>query len=154
MSNKKKVMIINISLLLITFLLITPLYIILKERADNYLELMQEAFADRLIEQYSIYQNAYSETYMYMYFAIFIPVFVLYPIMQIVSGSVNKIRKYMIFSFLYLIINAIIIIFYVYSYLNLGVDKDTMILFALIYQIINIAFSGFLKWYFIDRLNP
>ncbi|PKL01068.1 MAG: hypothetical protein CVV56_02105 [Tenericutes bacterium HGW-Tenericutes-1] len=154
MSNKKKVMIINISLLLITILLIMPLYIILKERADNYLELMQEAFADRLFEQYSIYQNAYSETDMYIYFAIFIPVFVLYPIMQIVSGSVNKIRKYMIFSFLYLIINAIIIFFYVYSYLNLGVDKDTMILFAMIYQIINIAFSGFLKWYFIDRLNP
>ncbi|XMB71652.1 hypothetical protein RJI07_05960 [Mycoplasmatota bacterium WC30] len=153
MSNKKKVMIINISLLLITILLIMPVYIILKERANNYLELMQEAFADRLIEQYSIYRKAYLETDMYIYFVIFIPIFVLYPLMQIVSGSVNKIRKYMIYSFLYLIINTMIIFFCVYSYLYLGVDKDTIILLALIYQIINIVFSGFLKWYFIDRLN-
>lgn len=145
MSLKRKDIIISLSILMMTLLVALPIYFFYKERANNYYDLMGDAFVEGSLADYLIYSEQFTKAITFQLFSMLFPFILFFPILQITSGLIYKNQRLLKISSVFLFSGIITILGIVYAYLRWDIRHEILYIVTWVYFFFYLGFSKALK---------
>lgn len=145
MSLKSKDIIISLSILMMTLLVALPIYFFYKERANDYYDLMGDAFVEGSLADYMIYSEQFTKAITFQLFSMLFPFILFFPILQITSGLIYKNQRLLKISSVFLFSGIITILGIVYAYLRWDIRYEILYIVTWVYFFFYLGFSKYLK---------